>query len=382
LLKIVHIVTRLDKGGLADTVLYLAKGLVQIGYHITVIAGNTADPHPSLDLFLKEKYFPLYFIKDLQRNINPMKDLIVLWKLIKLLGKLKPDIVHTHSSKSGLLGRMAAAYWNIPIIIHSPHGHIFYGYFNRFISRIFITIERWLAKFTTQIITLTLKGKQDHLKYKVGRASQFSIVPCGINFLTFGDYKKSQNFRQNSLCMNGERLVGWVGRLVPIKGCDVFLKSCKELINLNQHRIKVIVVGDGEIRGELENLAQQLGINDHISFLGNRTDVAAIMKSLDIFVLSSYNEGFGRVLVEAMHCGVPIVATNVGGVPELIKNGFNGYLIPGGESQAMTQAIFNLLSNEQIAQRFSVNGRQIADQFSFENMIRQTDQVYRRMNLQ
>jgi len=378
--KALHIVTRLDKGGLADTVLKLCSGLQDVGYKVTCVAGLTSDPHPEFLSHRQQGKIPLIIVDELRRSIHPYFDLLALLKLIRIIGAEKPDIVHTHSSKAGILGRLAAAVWRIPVCIHSPHGHIFYGYFDRWVTQFFILLERLLTKFTTKITTLTHPGKNDHVRLKVGPPEKFAVIPCGIQYPVKKPGNDTLKALKQHIGLNGEKVIGWVGRLEPIKGCDIFLEACRIIHEKIDVSVKYIIVGDGSESAVLKNKARQFGIDNNTVFLGSRTDVPDLMHLFDLFVLSSRNEGLGRVILEAMTCSVPVIATKVGGVPEIISNNVNGKLVPTENSVALALAMENLLLNDELSNSFVEKAQNTFRHFHFQNMIHRTDLLYQELS--
>lgn len=378
--KALHIVTRLDEGGLADTVLKLCSGLQEAGYNVSCVTGLTRSPHPEFLAYQKKRNFPIIKIDELRRAIHPYFDLMALWKLIRIIGEVKPDIVHTHSSKAGILGRLAAAFWRVPVIVHSPHGHIFYGYFNQFTTNIFILLERLLTKFSTKVITLTRLGKDDHVRLKIGPQEKFSIIPCGIRYPVNKPAQVALEALKQHIGLNGEKVIGWVGRLEPIKGCDIFLEACRTIHEHSDLKAKFVVVGDGVESSALKSKVMQLGLTETVCFLGNRTDVHNLMFLFDVFVLTSRNEGLGRVILEAMSCSVPVIATEVGGVPEIISDNVNGKLIPAENPVSLAHAIERLLKNEKLRGSFIQNAHHTCKHFHFQNMIQRTDALYQQLS--
>ena len=377
MIKVLHIVTRLDEGGLADTVIKLCEGLQQKGFHIVCIAGATHYPHPEYLAAKDRKKLKIIKIKQLIRSISPVNDFISLYKLLKIIKHEKPDIVHTHSSKAGILGRLAAAILSVPVIIHSPHGHIFYGYFSRVVTLIFMIIERLLAKITYRVTTLTNLGLEDHVKLRIAEKKKFCVLPCGIQWpIVKPDAEKILSLKKE-FGINREKVVGWVGRLVPIKNCELLLKAAQIRLENKKYDIKYLIIGDGEERVNLENFVKKANLGNSVRFLGNRNDIINLMHIFDLFVLTSNNEGLGRVILEAMSCGIPVIATKVGGVPEIITDKKNGLLIPPNSPVRLSNTINRLLANYNEAKEFGKKGIETAQYYSFDNMINRTAELYK-----
>ena len=364
---IVLIITRLDRGGSAELTQQLAAGLVQRGYRVSLISGNTTEPAWDPRQYAIRNGFDLFFIKDLIRSVHPVCDLKVLGQLYRLLIHLRPDIVHSNSSKAGILGRLAARLAGVAHIIHSPHGHIFYGYYSAWVSRIFILLEKWVAHWTDKILNLTEIGRRDHIRAKIAPPQKFVVSYCGVDLEPFRSI--SQQKRPN------HRLrICWIGRLVPIKNVQLLLKAAAILEQRDVH-LCYQIIGDGEQRSETEQMAHSLQLTD-ISFLGYRQDIPKLLSQADIFVLTSLNEGFGRVIVEAMASGLPIVATRVGGVPELIRNGYNGYLVESEKAAELADVLEKLEKHPRTRKLFGQRNNKMAGFYSVHTYISRVTNVY------
>lgn len=377
MIKIILIITRLDKGGSAEAVMQLAEGLAQKGYEVTLVTGKTTEPQEDFEEFRRRTEVPVIMVEAMKREISPLYDLLAFFTLRRLIVRKRPDIVHTHSSKAGIIGRAAAYTAGCQRIIHSPHGHIFYGYFGRTTTSFFIAVERVVARITDRILTLTDLEREDHIAQRIRPKRGFTTIPCGIDQRRFkGDGKPRKEIRRDLGIPEEAMVIGWIGRFVPIKGPEVFIGV---IAGLREKRSKIIglMVGDGELRMRMENYAGQLGVKDRVVFTGMRDDVPDLMRGMDVFVLTSFNEGLGRVLIEAMTSGVPVVATCVGGVPEIIEEGETGLLIPPGDTHATVGAILKILEDTGLARRLRERGRAMVEQFSLTRMIEDTEKVYK-----
>ena len=375
-IKVVHIITRLDQGGSAEVVMDLAGRMDQVRFDVHLITGRTLEPVSNLDEYQARTGVPVTVSTYLRRNIMPLYDMLACLHLIHCMRRIKPDIVHTHTSKAGILGRIAAAVTGVPIIIHAPHGHVFYGYFGRFISNAFVWIEKQIARLTDRIITLTKLGMQDHIRYGVGPPEKFISIPCGIDLSVFtGREKAGEKLRQDLALDIDTPMIIWVGRLVPIKGCDIFLKACA-LVTERRPDARIFIMGDGYLGDALKKFATEQGLDKSLRFMGHHSDIAAWMWAADLFVLSSINEGLGRVLVEAMSTHTPVVATEVGGVGEIIQDGINGSLVPPSDPEKLADAMLNLLEDPATAQRMGDQGCEYAPYFDTRNMVNRTVALY------
>jgi len=312
----------------------------------------------------------------LVRRVSPWYDFKAFINLFLLLRRLKPDIVHTHTSKSGILGRSAAWLARVPIIIHTPHGHVFYGHFSSSLSRLFLAVERLVARITHHHIALTPEEGKDYLTLNVSKPHNTSIIHSGVDLHRFRNGKKQRSRKREELGIPRNSLVvGFVGWLLPIKGVRFLLEAMAGVVKQHPKSL-LVLVGKGEKERELRQQAENLGLTDKIRFLGWRQDVEEIMPGLDLFVLPSLNEGMGRVLVEAMAMGLPIVASRVGGIPDLVKDQQNGLLVPPADATALAQAISDLLEDKNRRKRMGEAGKRMCRSYSTRAMMEQIDKLY------
>ncbi len=320
---------------------------------------------------------PWIIIPTLIRKISPLKDLLTFWALVRLFRQERPAIVHTHTSKAGVLGRLAAWWSGVPAIVHTPHGHVFYGHFNALWSWVFVLVERLLARVTTRLIALTEAERDDHLERGVGREDQFVVIPSGIDLERFQDGGQTRSERPDWFpCPPGSFVVGSVGWLTPVKGHRFLIEAAARLKPFFPN-LHVVLVGNGELQTELSALADRLGLKDSVHFLGERDDVEVCLSAMDLFVLPSLNEGMGRALVEAMAAGLPVIASRTGGVPALIEHGRTGLLVPAGDADALAEAIRQALDRPDWAKRMGQAASQRIDRmFDAAAMVHAVEQVY------
>ena len=367
--RVLHIITRLDVGGSTENTLISATRMPRTEFSSSLISGPTLDPPPRLAETLRTAGVPWFEAPCLVRSIGPAKDLRALWQLFRLVRKLRPDIVHTHSSKAGFVGRLAAKLAGAPHILYTPHGHVFQGYFSPQVTRGFIAMERLAARWTDRIITLTDAEADQHLAQGIGRREQFVTIPSGI------DLDGVILATPRRLAARGT-IVGTVARLAPVKGHRYLLDAAPAILG-RCPEVRFVLVGDGETRPDLEAQARGLGLTDRITFAGFRGDVPAVIAGMDLFVLPSLNEGMGRVLVMAMALGKPIVATRVGGVPELLGDDEAGILVPPGDPAALAGAVTSVLCDPSLAAALGEAGRRRATRYGAEAMLSLLAKVYR-----
>jgi glycosyltransferase involved in cell wall biosynthesis len=387
--KIIHIITRLDKGGSAETTLQAVSLLNQKKYELFLAHGLSLESNMSnmekelveRDLSLAEaKNVKVFTIPSLVRRLSFKNDLLALISIYRLIKRIKPHIVHTHTSKAGWLGRLAAFLARVPIIIHTPHGHVFHSYYGPFMTKIFVIAERILSLMTDKITALTDRERDEFLEQGVASIEKYVIIHSGVmlqqimnmNFVVETG-KKKLGIPQNS------NVIGVVGRLVPIKGHKYLVSAAKRIIREFDNTVFVFV-GDGYLESRLERQSESLGVRKNIIFTGWRKDVIEVLNLFDILVLPSLNEGMGKVLIEGMALGKPIVASSVGGIIDLVENGDNGILVPPKDSDALEEAILKLIRNKSLAQKLGKNGKaKVYPEYDTFVMVRQIEDLYEDM---
>jgi len=382
--KVVHIITRLDKGGSAQDMLLTCRELGR-KYEMVLVHGlslesrMTDQEKESVERGIKEaieRGVKVIAIPSLVRKISPIQDLMALFSLWRLLIRERPHIVHTHTSKAGILGRFAAKLAGVPIIIHRPHGHVFYGHFGPLISKFFLLTERVMARITDRMVALTEAEKNDHIALSVFRPEKIATIHSGVDVDRFMNVQVDIAEKRKELGLNSKGLVvATVGWLLPIKGPMHLLKAMSNVWE-SHPETTLIFVGKGDLEKGLKEEARRMGVWDKVKFLGWRDDIPEIMETIDVFVLPSLNEGMGRVLVEAMAAGKPVVASRVGGILDLVNEGQNGFLAEPGDEKGLAIAIKKLLEDKKMRDEMGKRGREIAQDFSVEKMIEKIDVLY------
>ena len=382
--KILHIITRMDMGGSAQNTLHTCQELSD-KYEMVLVHGLSHESGMT-DLEkqivedgvekAKKNGVKVIALPSMVRSIRPIKDFRALFAIVWLIFEEKPDIVHTHSSKGGILGRLAAKLCGAPHIIHTPHGHVFYGHFGRLGSKIFLWIERTFSKFTDRMVALTNGEKEDYIKMSVCSPEKLLTIHSGVDIQHFIHSNENLAEKRRSLGLGQkEAIIGFVGWLLPIKGPDYLLKAM-DFIWPEQPETILVMVGKGELDVDLRAEALRKNVNGKVKFLGWREDINELMPVFDMLVLPSLNEGMGRVLVEAMAAGKPVVASRVGGIPDLVRHGETGYLVPPADEKSLADAILMLLNDRDEAKLMGQRGKQVCQQFSLEAMIQKLDDLY------
>ncbi|MDF1590718.1 MAG: glycosyltransferase family 4 protein [Desulfobacterales bacterium] len=382
--KVVHIITRLDMGGSAQNTLLNCKELAE-KYRMVLVHGlslesgitdrekQTLSGQKSEALAKGVRFVP---VSTLVRRIDPFKDLHALIFLMKLIRKERPVLVHTHSSKAGILGRLAAWLAGVPNIVHTPHGHVFYGHFGPVASRFFLLMERVFDFITDRVIALTEGEKKDYIALSVSHPQKLHTIHSGVDVDRFKPGRTDVTALTKQLGWSDKSLVvGTIGWLLPIKGPDVLFEA---MMHIWEKKINALLVyvGKGELEPKLKAEAFSRGVEDRVVFLGWRSDVDDIVQLFDVFVLPSLNEGMGRVLVEAMAAAKPVVASDVGGIPDLVRHKQNGFLVNPGDSKGLAYYIEKLLADRQLRIQMGGRGQELSQHYSVRNMVAKIDALY------
>lgn len=379
-LKIVRIIARLNIGGPAIHTVLLSSGLNKAGYKDILVCGSVGKSEGDMSYLAREKGIDLVVIPEMGREINLLNDIPALFKLYSLIKKEKPDIVHTHTAKAGTLGRIAAAMAGVPVRVHTFHGHIFDGYFSPVKAKLFLAIERFLAGFTDKLITVSESVKHDVVhRLKVAGPDKVVVIPLGLEldkFLNSGSLKGS--FRKRLGVDSRTLLVGIVGRLVPIKNHRMFLDAADAVLKKRPLiNIKFTIIGDGELRQDLEEYASVKGLKGHVVFTGWVEDLAPVYSDLDIVTLTSFNEGTPVSLIEAMASGRSVISTDVGGVVDFVRDGYNGLIVKNGDAEALAAKILELAGDGSRRKALGLQGREsVAGAFSKDRLVRDIEDLY------
>jgi glycosyltransferase involved in cell wall biosynthesis len=384
--KVIHVITRFDKGGSAENTYLTVRGLDKERYDVVLVTGPSRESQMSNHEVraveanlsaLESSGVHRIVIPELVRDPAPLSDCRALMRLCGLFRKERPVIVHTHSSKAGMLGRWAAFFAGVPIIVHTPHGHVFWSYFGKAKTAVFILLERWSARITIRIVALTHREMMDHVRFRIAPEEKFTVIHSGVDLSRFsvaaGDISK---VRQEMNLPEDAFVVGTTGRLTAVKGHIHLLRAAAGILKQRKD-IFFVLLGDGELRDDLRNYARQEAILQNVRFLGWRSDVASVLSAFDIFVFPSLNEGMGKAVVEAMAMGRPVIASDIGGIPDLVVHGENGLLVPPADSEALAQAILDLYENPDKRKRMGEAGINMASEYGVGAMVRKIDELYR-----
>jgi len=390
-IKVLRIIARLNIGGPAIHSILLSEGLSKDRFDSLLICGAAGKDEGDMSYYASQSNVKPIFIPELRREINFHDDLVAFKKIYNIIRTEQPQIIHTHTAKAGTLGRLAAILYNCLIffkhkkvmIIHTFHGHIFEGYFSKAKTGLFILIERILALFTSKIITVSESIKKELIDLGVCKEEKIEVIPLGFDLNRFLSIPIKND---NSLT------IGIVGRLVPIKNHRLFLKAAAKIITDNpKMKLRFEIVGDGELRQDLEAYSRELNISPQINFLGWQKDLVKIYSSLDVVSLTSINEGTPVSLIEAMASGRVVVATDVGGIRDLlgleidtdIRPNANfkvldrGIMVRPEDADSFSKALIFILQNNFLRKNMEERARNfVRERFVKERLISDIEKLY------
>jgi glycosyltransferase involved in cell wall biosynthesis len=403
--KIIRIIARLNVGGPAKHVVWLTAGLNDAGFETLLVTGKVPEGEEDMGYFAAEcDVWPVYF-PEMSREIS-LKDAVTVWKLFRLFLRHRPDIVHTHTAKAGTVGRTAGFLyrWLTPgtlvgkprecKFVHTYHGHVFHSYYSRSRTRLFLTIERLLARMITDRLIVISKQQSVEIgeKFRVGRRGQIKVIPLGLDLGLFAEYASRRAKFRHELCVPDHTiLIGIVGRLTEIKNHQMFLNVAARLKATDpacrrQGEVRFIIIGDGGLRETLEAQSEALGLDKDVIFVGGRRDPEYFYPALDVVALTSRNEGTPLTLIEAMANARPVVATNVGGVVDLlgevVEDGpyqvcRRGIAVPPGDEEAFVAALSRIIRDRSLRQELGERGLEFVEvNYSKERLFEDIKDLY------
>lgn len=369
--------SRICVGGPARQTILLSARLDARRYRTILIGGQLEPGEADLSHEARKLGVPTILVPEIRRAVNPLMDLLAYWTLCRIFLRERPVLVHTHTAKAGAIGRLAALTTGVPIVIHTFHGHVFDGYFSRGVTAMFKLVERTLARSTDLVIAIS-EGQKRELceRHRIAPPEKVRVVPLGLELGRFLEARLLEGSFRRELGLGAlTPLIGFVGRLAEIKDPELLLLSVAKLGAVDGAVPHVVIAGDGEVRPRLESLARELGIAERTHFLGNRSDVERVYADLDTLALTSRNEGTPVALIEAMAVGIPIVATDVGGVREVLGGYPLAKLVPDRSPESFATAL-RAWVRERICR---TDGRLHAERFSAERLLREIEQIYEEM---
>lgn len=378
-IRVAHLIAGIGTGGTGENTLFTILGLDKKKYHIDLVVG--VELKKDILKRILNKKINLIQIRPFGARHSFLYDPILLLKLIVLFKRGRYDIVHTHSTKSGILGRIAARIAGVPIIIHGLHVNALEVFNSKFINVTTILLEKITSKFTDAHISVSEVVSKKYLEYGIGKKMKYFTVRSGMEINKFFDAKGKVNNQQKrqELGLSGKCfIIGNVGRLEASKGHHFLFQAIKEILKFRKDQpIKLLVIGEGEDKEKLIKYAKKLNIEKMVIFTGYRRDVAELMAIMNLFVFTSLREGLPRVLVQAAAVGIPSVAFNVDGISEILKDNYNGFLVEPTNFKQLVERIIKYIDNKELLRMHGKNGQNVVkDRWSVEGMVRRTDQIY------
>lgn len=387
--RVLRILNRLIIGGPALNATYLTRYMSPEFETMLVIGGKDSHEQDA-DHITDYLGIDSVEIPEMKRSINPINDSIAYQKVKALIQKFKPDIVHTHAAKSGLIGRVAADACKVPVIVHTFHGHVFHSYFNKLATNTFIQIERYLAKRSSGIIAIS-KSQREELayKYKICAPDKIHTIPLGLDLDKFRLWqeRKRDIFRDKYQVQEDELAIGIIGRIVPVKNHSMFVEIAARLQTQTNKKLRFFIIGDGDMRPQMEAEFKTAGV-DYTYYPEDprpatatctswQTDMDLVLAGMDIVVLTSHNEGTPVSLIEAQAAGKPVVSTNVGGVSDVVIDNQCGFTIEAGHVDYFTDAALRLIESPDLRNYFGAQGRKfVEDKFSYQRLVSDMSAYY------
>lgn len=383
-IKVLRVIARLNVGGPALHVAYLTAGLAERGYDTTLVAGTLGRGEESMEFVADAKGVHIEVIDDLHRNITPFRDVRAILRLAELIRRERPSILHTHTAKAGAVGRVAALLAGNarpPIIVHTFHGHVLRGYFNAAMTYGFRTLEWLLARVTTKLIAVSPEVRDDLVALGVAPASKFAVIRLGIELdQRVGGSNGTREETRRVLGLGGDPfVVGWVGRMTAVKRTDLVMRAFRALVDRGVDA-RLLLVGDGPDRDDLERQAHDLGVMKRCLFLGYQDDVARFYEAIDVLLLPSVNEGTPVSVIEALAAERPAVATRVGGTPDVIRDGVDGFLVDSADPDELADRLAELARDPTRRAAMGAAGRaRVLERYAVDHLVDGVDALYREL---
>lgn len=376
--KVAHIVTRLDFGGAQQNTLHTVEHLDRERFEPLLVCGRGG--------YLDDRTRALgpsgspvrtRFIEDLDRSVSPLRDLMAFLQLYAVLSEEKPEIVHTHSSKAGILGRLAAALAGVPVIVHTFHGFGFHEGMPKPVRAAYVLLERISALFSSRLVFVSKANMGYARSYRIGAPEAYRLIRSGVRLSDFPAAIESRRKKRESLGVPADApLVVCVGNLKPQKNARDFVRAARAVCG-KMPEARFVFVGEGPLRGELEDEVRGAGLKDRILFPGWRKDTGELLAAADVFFLTSLWEGLPRALVEAMKSGLPCVAYSVDGVSDILRDGVNGFAVEPRDWAQAGRRVAELLKDRRLRARLGAQAAaSIGDEFDIDGMVRSQEKLY------
>ena len=383
--KVLHIITLFNVGGATENTIFTVAGLIKKGYKVEIITGSSSSVEGSMHEITERLKIPVHTFPYLRRKISPLWDLVITFQLFKFIKKNKFDIVHTHSAKAGVVGRIAAWLAKTPIVIHHNHGNPFHRFQNWFVRELFKSIEKFASLFCIKIVSVTYTIVDEMVANKIASREKFRVIRSGFDVENFMNYDTTNdnNTREKYGLSKNDIVLGNIGRLSVLKG-HTYLLQAFEKVSRQLSNAKLVLVGDGEIKDELTKFISERNLSDKVIFTGLvwPKEIPSIISVLDVVVHTALLEGLPRVFAQSMLMGKPVISFDLDGAHEVIVDGKNGYLIEPMNIDMLAQKILDLVSDISKARKFGEFAKNnISDDFSIQTMVDNTDRLYQELLL-
>lgn len=380
-IRVLRVIARLNVGGPALHVAYLTDGLADRGYETTLVAGDVARGEESMAFVADRSGIEVVRLPGLSRELSPIRDLVATVRLALLIRRLRPDVLHTHTAKAGAVGRAAAVLAGRArprAVVHTFHGHVLRGYFGRAGSLVFRIIETALARTTDALVAVSPQVRDELVRLRVAPARKFTVVRLGIDLEPRVRHDDDPAEIRRRLGIDPNRfVVGWFGRMTAVKRTEDLLDALSALRERGVDAL-LLLVGDGSDRARLEELAHGRGLAKSVLFLGYQEDVGRWYAACDAVVLTSANEGTPVTLIEALAAGRPVVATNVGGVADVVEDGVSGLLVRPRDTHAIAERLALLAADPARRAMMGADGRRrVLERYAVSRLVDDVDALYR-----
>jgi glycosyltransferase involved in cell wall biosynthesis len=376
-IRVLQLITRLIVGGAQETVLYTASCLDKRLFEVEVLSGPQTGSEGSLIQEMRSLEIPLSILPELRREISPVRDLLALVKMVRFMRENHYSIVHTHSSKAGILGRLAAKLAGVPVVIHTVHGWSFHEYMPHWQRWFYIRMERLIASMTDTFILVAESDRQKGIQEGIGTPDQYHLIRSAIPIEEFDPEKYNREAVRKALGIASDApVLGFIGRFSPQKNPLAWVRIAAIVAN-RLPACRFLLVGGGPLRPQVESAVSRLGLAERTVFGGLRRDIPSMLAGMDVLLMTSAWEGLPRVIPQALCERVPVVASRVDGIAEAILDGETGFLRQLDDESGLAEACLSLLENNELRKTMGQRGREFASShFNLRDMVLRLQELY------
>ena len=391
-IRILRIINRFNLGGPTYNVAYLSK-YISSQFETLLIGGAKDESEESSDFIVQHLGLQPLIIEEMHRKIDLKNDIAAYKKIKRIILEFKPDIVHTHASKAGTIGRLAAANCGVPVIVHTFHGHVFHSYFGKLKTSFYKNIERFLARKSHAIVAISDKQKDELTRiHRICNENKVHVIPLGFDLNKFqsNQEEKRKAFRERYQVQEDELVISIIGRLVNVKNHPLFLEAIKQVSTQTSCKIRAFIIGDGEDRQRIEAKAKELNlafsdateskISTLLTFTSWIKDIDIALAGSDIITLTSFNEGTPVSLIEAQAANKPIVTTNVGGIENVVLPGITALLCENNNVAQFAGQLLKVIEDKDLRIKMSEQGwKHVKEKFHFSRLVKDMEEMYRKL---